>query len=104
MTKSQLRPEPVVVSTVCSLCGELWEPHGPNPTTLDCIRVLKAKMATAWWYTTVGAAGGYNPYQYQWTYNQNTLYDGHAISCTTSAPPPSQTVDTESTAANAPAL
>lgn len=36
-------PQPVVVATVCSLCDEPWEDHGPEPTVLDCIRLLKAR-------------------------------------------------------------
>lgn len=39
------KPEPVVVTTICSLCDEPWEAHGDAPTTLDCIRLLKAKAA-----------------------------------------------------------
>lgn len=37
------KPEPVVVSTICSLCDQPWESHGDKPTTLDCIRLLKLK-------------------------------------------------------------
>ena len=39
------KPQPIVVTTVCSLCGERWEAHGDDPTTLDCIRLLKAELA-----------------------------------------------------------
>lgn len=37
------KPEPVVVSTVCSECGMKWEDHGPKPTLADCVRLLKAR-------------------------------------------------------------
>ena len=39
-------PEPVVTATVCSLCGLAWEKHGDKPTKDDCIRLLKAKLAS----------------------------------------------------------
>ena len=42
----QIKPEPVIRSTVCSLCDEPWESHGDDPTVLDCIRLLKAKRYT----------------------------------------------------------
>lgn len=38
-------PAPVVVTTVCSMCGLDWERHGADPTTEDCIRLLKAELA-----------------------------------------------------------
>lgn len=46
MTKPIPKPMPVVVTTICSLCDEGWELHGDNPTTADCIRLLKAKIAS----------------------------------------------------------
>ena len=49
------KPQPVVVSTVCSLCGEDWAEHGDEPTTLDCIRLLKARpIGTPYTYTWNG--------------------------------------------------
>lgn len=38
-----IKPEPVPLSLVCSLCAEPWDLHGDEPTVLDCIRILKAK-------------------------------------------------------------
>lgn len=38
-------PTPVVTATVCSMCGLDWERHGADPTTEDCIRLLKAEIA-----------------------------------------------------------
>lgn len=38
------KPVPVVVTTICSLCDLPWEDHGEDPTTSDCIRLLKAKV------------------------------------------------------------
>lgn len=42
-----IKPEPKVVTTVCSLCDESWESHGDRPTTADCIRLLKARAERA---------------------------------------------------------
>lgn len=39
-------PEPVPVNVVCSLCGEAWSLHAEidgEVSTLECIRLLKAK-------------------------------------------------------------
>lgn len=38
-------PEPVAVTTVCSMCGLDWKLHGKTPTTEDCIRLLKLELA-----------------------------------------------------------
>lgn len=40
------KPKPVAVTTVCSVCGLGWELHGEDPTTDDCIRLLKAELAS----------------------------------------------------------
>lgn len=43
---SVVRPEPVPVNVVCSLCGEAWVLHQETDgevSTLECIRLLKAK-------------------------------------------------------------
>jgi hypothetical protein len=44
-TKKTLKPEPVAISTICSVCGLSWLEHGKDPTTDDCIRLLKAALA-----------------------------------------------------------
>lgn len=53
------KPQPIVVRTLCSLCDEEWEAHGDDPTTLDCIRLLKAAkvkpypyVPNPWWWQT----------------------------------------------------
>ena len=55
------KPEPVPVNVVCSLCGEAWASHreeNGEVSTLECIRLLKAKVPTpvvVWrdrWYPT----------------------------------------------------
>ena len=46
-TKKTLKPEPVAVSTICSVCGLSWIEHGEDPTTDDCIRLLKAAATKA---------------------------------------------------------
>lgn len=43
--KSPTKPEPIAVTTICSVCGLLWLDHGEDPTTDDCIRLLKAELA-----------------------------------------------------------
>lgn len=48
------KPEPVVVNTVCSLCGEPWGQHREEDgevSTLECIRLLKAKLVFRPWWT-----------------------------------------------------
>lgn len=44
MAKS-VTPKPVVVKTICSMCGLDWDDHGDSPTTEDCIRLLKVEAA-----------------------------------------------------------
>ena len=64
-------PQPVVVTTVCSLCGEGWELHGDNPTTLDCIRLLKARIPTV----TITRPYVVPAYPYTpWWYQSGTTY------------------------------
>jgi hypothetical protein len=37
------KPSPVVVYVRCALCDCDWNAHGDDPTTLDCIRLLKQR-------------------------------------------------------------
>jgi hypothetical protein len=39
-------PKPVPVSQVCSECGLDWGLHGEKPTLDDCVRLLRAELAT----------------------------------------------------------
>ena len=43
--KRPKKPSPVPVETVCSVCGFAWTLHGSDPTTDDCIRLLKVELA-----------------------------------------------------------
>lgn len=47
------KPEPVVVSEVCSLCGLAWGRHGDKPTAEKCIELLKADLATRPYVPTI---------------------------------------------------
>ena len=40
-----MKPQPVVVETVCSECGLDWDLHGDKPTLVDCIRLLRDELA-----------------------------------------------------------
>lgn len=40
----QRKPEPQVVSTICSLCGLDWERHGAEPTSETCIELLLGEV------------------------------------------------------------
>jgi hypothetical protein len=42
---AKAKPEAVPVNTICSVCGLPWHDHGEDPTTDDCIRLLKAELA-----------------------------------------------------------
>lgn len=45
MSKTTItKPEPVITHTLCSECGLDWALHGDDPTTDDCIRLLKAEL------------------------------------------------------------
>lgn len=46
MATKHAKPTPVVVTEVCSMCGLDWQRHGDKPTTEDCIRLLKAELAS----------------------------------------------------------
>jgi hypothetical protein len=68
MTRKIEKPKPVVVTTICSICGENWAQHQEvdgEVSTLECVRLLKAKIASrpvtityptyvypTWWQTT----------------------------------------------------
>ena len=39
------KPEPVVTSQACSLCGLDWNRHGDKPTAETCITLLRADLA-----------------------------------------------------------
>lgn len=62
-----LKPKPIPVSLVCSLCGESWDLHPDDPTALDCIAILRAKP-----HTTVCGHTHYWPW-YQGTYTTPTI-------------------------------
>jgi hypothetical protein len=40
-----VKPNPVVITTICSDCGLDWDDHGENPTSAVCIRLLKEALA-----------------------------------------------------------
>ncbi len=64
----QVKPAPVVVSTICSMCGLAWEQHGEDPTTEDCIRLLKLELARrpAWINVQPVRPQRYQPYRPYW--------------------------------------
>ena len=85
------QPKPVIVSQVCSMCGLDWERHGEKPTTEDCIRLLKAELASrpvtitipsVYPYPVVPGAAPYPWWYTIWNGNSNTLNDGHSVICT----------------------
>lgn len=41
MAKRLPTPEPIIVTQVCSICGEAW--HEDDPTLTGCIAALKAR-------------------------------------------------------------
>lgn len=48
------KPAPVVVTTICSICGENWSMHQEvdgEVSTLECVRLLKAKLAARPYFT-----------------------------------------------------
>ncbi len=106
-----MKPQPVVVTTICSECGLAWEAHGDKPTTSDCIRLLKAELAKRptvtvrpwiqpypypvypsypYWYQYQGISGGTiqanTGYSQAINYSSNTVdYKTPAIEATCSA-------------------
>jgi hypothetical protein len=54
MAKSKMTtPQPIAVTTICSVCGLNWELHGEDPTTDDCIQLLKAALASKSTYAPI---------------------------------------------------
>lgn len=94
-----MKPKPVVVTTICSECGLDWDDHGDNPTTSDCVRLLKVELERRprpvtyypnWtypysWSLTAGAISNTTPLDYTQGIN-NTLHDGHSINVTDATP------------------
>ena len=55
-----LKPEPIAKSTVCSVCGLAWERHavkGKIVPVEECIRLLKADLATVQRYRWPSSQG-----------------------------------------------
>lgn len=68
--KSAPTPEPVVVNTVCSLCGEGWGLHQAvdgEVTTLECIRLLRARVPNITISNPVVLPYRYPTYQPYWS-------------------------------------
>lgn len=40
------KPEPKIVSEVCSLCGLDWDLHGKNPTSEVCVKLLLDEVSS----------------------------------------------------------
>ncbi len=40
-----MKPQPVAVTVICSLCDQPWDAHGEKPSQDDCVRLLKAALA-----------------------------------------------------------
>lgn len=72
-----MKPQPVVVTTICSECGLAWEAHGDKPSTSDCIRLLKAELARRPTVIT------YPTYPWHMGWQGNTL--PYSINCSTTA-------------------
>lgn len=65
------KPAPVVIATICSVCGEDWGQHEAidgEVSTLECVRLLKAKIAR----TPVYAPTYIQPYT-PWRWNPVTV-------------------------------
>lgn len=44
MARKTTKPEPIVTSTICSVCGLDWDGHPEGATKDDCIRLLMAEL------------------------------------------------------------
>ena len=44
------KPQPIVVMLVCDVCGLDWDLHPEKATVLDCVDLLKGRLAnrTQW--------------------------------------------------------
>lgn len=78
--KKKPSPQPIPTFVVCSLCGEPWASHEEvdgEVSTLECIRLLKAKRYSA---TIIGSGQivqrpwvqPYNPWPYTVTYTSDS--------------------------------
>lgn len=52
------KPSPVSKWVVCAICDLDWTSHGPDPTLMDCIRLLKNRnyytQPYPWYHGTGG--------------------------------------------------
>lgn len=82
MSKKAPTPQPVVVTTICSECGIDWARHGKDPTTADCIRLLKQDLALAQAYrppVVVPAPYPVYPMVRPWRYESWTTSAPHVL-------------------------
>src|ERR1035441_5059779 len=68
--KTPIKPEPVAVTTICSVCGLSWLSHGKDPTTEDCIRLLKDALASRPISAPRPYAIPYRPWYWEEWYNK----------------------------------
>lgn len=45
MSAKPTKPAPKSTNVACELCGLAWDKHGPEPTPLTCIDLLKAELS-----------------------------------------------------------
>jgi hypothetical protein len=93
--KKPTKPEPVAVTTICSVCGLSWLGHGKDPTTDDCIRLLKEELATRPitvpqpypvpvrpyrpWYWEEWHQKKREPFEITWSGTNETTYGGESV-------------------------
>lgn len=63
------KPTPVSKWIVCSVCDLDWNAHGPNPTLMNCISLLKARNVT-------------QPYPWHYQWRDGIRYYGNSSSVT----------------------
>lgn len=68
--KKPAQPKAVPVDTICSVCGLSWTDHGADPTTDDCIRLLKAELAN----NKTIIREPYRVEPYRWPYREPIWY------------------------------